>query len=636
MPSTLTAEPAATQALTPYTRKWVRRLIYLSFLNFIIAGTLALFMRTDQGGAPALIGPLGTPQVFGQLLTAHGLGMFVGWQFPFAYGLCSYVFPKYMGRKLYNEKLLPVIFTLFAVGFYLVWLSILFGFGPGWYFLFPLPFHGGPAGTAPWGPAEALVFFGGMIITNISLIVFAFNIFGSAFSTKYDDKYNNAPRMNHSFSAKFAASIGFDAYMPKAVRERVVSYPPAVIAAMVTTLDMIVSAPPFLTLLGDGAWVSLNQPGFLNNLVAKNFVWINYHPIVYFAFFPLIGMYYTLIPIFARKNFASERWVRVPWPLLLITGVGVYSHHLFMDTSQPYVLQLMSQNMSMTIGIASGISVFTIFALIWRSRYEWNLTAKFFAASILGWIVGGFLGVEQGNTSLDIYEHNTYLVVSHFHFNALDGIIPAAFGVLYWILPEIASKQWYSKTLGEIHFWGSSIGGFGLAGTFALLGYIGVPRREYSPISQALPFTAGYQPFLILAFFFAIVVAAAQIPFIWNLIRTLLGPTIKPPVAAPVPELAVPVPSPLSRQSPDPTLSSEVRESKGTAGASPPVSFRPEGSISGASAGPATTTTTSLGEADKPEYQRIETQSLELDLDSTDDILSKVELERQAGMNKSG
>src|SRR5579875_3297627 len=89
-----------------------------------------------------------------------------------------------------------------------------------------------------------------------------FNIFRSAFSTKYDDKYNNAPRMNHSFSAKFAASIGFDAYMPKAVRERVVSYPPAVIAAMVTTLDMIVSAPPFLTLLGDGAWVSLNQPGF--------------------------------------------------------------------------------------------------------------------------------------------------------------------------------------------------------------------------------------------------------------------------------------------------------------------------------------------------------------------------------------
>jgi heme/copper-type cytochrome/quinol oxidase subunit 1 len=91
--------------ITPYTKKWVRRFLYFSFLNFIIAGTLALFMRTDQAGSATDIGPLGSSTVFGQLLTAHGLGMFVGWQFPFTYGLVLYVFPKYMKRKLYNERL---------------------------------------------------------------------------------------------------------------------------------------------------------------------------------------------------------------------------------------------------------------------------------------------------------------------------------------------------------------------------------------------------------------------------------------------------------------------------------------------------------------------------------------------------
>ena len=191
-----------------------------------------------------------------------------------------------------------------------------------------------------------------------------------AFSSKYNDEYNMKPGMNHSMSAKFAASIGFDAFMPKAVRSRILGYPPAVVAALVTTIDMIVSAPPFLTLLGDGAWTSMNNPSFLNNLVAKNFLWINYHPIVYYAFFPLIGMYYTLIPILAKRNFSSSRWAKAPWPLLLITGVGVYSHHLFIDTSQPYILQFMSQQMSMIIGIASGYSVFTLLALIWRSKYR--------------------------------------------------------------------------------------------------------------------------------------------------------------------------------------------------------------------------------------------------------------------------
>ena len=562
------------EALTPFTRKWSRRLLYLSFLNFIIAGTLALFMRTDQAGSSSLIGPLGTPQVFGQLLLAHGLGMFVGWQFPFTYGLIAYALPKYMKRRLFSERLLPVVFFLFMIGFYLVWLSAATGFGPGWYFLFPLPFHGGPAGFSPWGPSQALMFFFGMIITNVSLFVFSYIVFGTAFSSKYRDDYNTKHGYNHSMSAKFAASIGFDAYMPRAVRSRILGYPPAAIAAIVTTVDMIVSAPPFLTLLGDGAWTSMNNPSFLNNLVAKNFLWINYHPIVYYAFFPLIGMYYTLIPILAKRNFSSSRWAKAPWPLLLITGVGVYSHHLFIDTAQPYILQFMSQQMSMIIGIASGISVFTLLALVWRSKYEWNLTAKWLAASIFGWIIGGIGGVEQGNTALDVYLHNTYAVVGHFHFNGLDGIVFAGFGVLYWILPEISNKAWYSKTLGEIHLWGSLVGGFGLAFTFTAMGYLGVPRRQFNPVNSGLPFTItlDYQTYLVIAFFFAVVVAAAQIPFIWNLLKTLTGPSLTKPVTTPgtlEESLMVPTPVPVARAS-ETMDGSQTKLSGAMGGSSPP------------------------------------------------------------------
>ena len=176
-------------------------------------------MRTDQAGSANLIGPLGTPQVFGQLLLAHGLGMFVGWQFPFTYGLIAYALPKYMKRKLFSERLLPVVFFLFMIGFYLVWLSAATGFGPGWYFLFPLPFHPwSHCCLSPWGPTQALMFFFGMIITNVSLFVFSYMVFGTAFSSKYKDDYNTKPGFNHSMSAKFAASIGFDAYMPKAVQ----------------------------------------------------------------------------------------------------------------------------------------------------------------------------------------------------------------------------------------------------------------------------------------------------------------------------------------------------------------------------------------------------------------------------------
>jgi heme/copper-type cytochrome/quinol oxidase subunit 1 len=287
-------------------------------------------------------------------------------------------------------------------------------------------------------------------------------------------------------------------------------------------------------------------------------------------------MYYTLIPILAKRNFSSSRWAKAPWPLLLITGVGVYSHHLFIDTSQPYALQFMSQNMSMLIGIASGISVFTLLALIWRSKYEWNLTAKFLVASIFGWIIGGIGGVEQGNTALDVYLHNTYAVVGHFHFNGLDGIVLAGFGVVYWMLPEISGKQWYSKTLGEIHLWGSVVGGFGLAFTFTAMGYLGVPRRQWLPPSTSLPFTInlGYQTWLDIAFFFAIVVAVAQIPFIWNILKTLTGPSVTKPIVTPSSledTIAVPVPTPIVHASDSgfKSIPDEPSVGVGNAGGSP-------------------------------------------------------------------
>ena len=523
------------EALTPYTKAWVRRLLFFSFVNFIIAGTVALFMRTDQSSGSSLLGPIGSPGVFGQLETAHGLGMFVGWQFPFTYGLCMYILPKYMKRKIYNEKLLPIMFYLFFVGFYMVWLSTLYGFGAGWYFLFPLPILGGPGASAPWNLGASLVFFVGMIITNASLVAFVIAVFGTLFSEKYRDPYNLAPGMNHSISAKVVASMGFDAYLPKSIRTKIVGYPIASIGVMVTAFDMIVSLPPFLALLADGAWTSLNNPSFLPNLVAKNFLWLNYHPIVYFAFFPLVGMYYTLIPIFAKRAFESSRWARAPWPLLLIPGVGVYSHHIFMDTAQPFLLQMMSQYMTMIIGLGSGISVFTLVGLIWRSKYDWNLTARWILAAIVGWVLGGVIGVQLGDPAYNVYGHNTYMVLAHFHFNALDGIIPAGFGLLYWILPEITNKKWYSMKLAELHFWGTIIGGFGMVGTFAAMGYLGVPRREFAPVVPVLPFTDMYSPYLLMAATFAFVAAIAQIPFIINIIMSLRGPSLGRPEETPMP-----------------------------------------------------------------------------------------------------
>ena len=110
----------------------------------------------------------------------------------------------------------------------------------------------------------------------------------------------------------------------------------------------------------------------------------------------------------------------------------------------------------------------------------------------------------------------------------------------------VQQSTWGDSSLGSL------VGGFGLAFAFTAMGYLGVPRRQFLPVNTGLPFTItlDYQTWLVLAFFFAVIVASAQIPFIWNLLKTLTGPNLAKPVTTPATleeSLAIPVPTPMVR-----------------------------------------------------------------------------------------
>jgi cytochrome c oxidase subunit 1 len=523
-PGAVVEEMAEEQyVVSKFTTKWSARLIYMSFANFLISGAIALFMRADQAGNGVTTSP-----VFYQILSAHGIGMFVGWQFPFTYGLSTYVLSKFLRKPVYNENITKSLFYIFGTGFYLVWLSILLGIAPGWYFLFPLPFAYSQSGTALWGPFQASMFFVGYIVINASLAIFGYNVFRTVF-TRYGSgntspfasiEPQNGNNYNSSPSAQIAAAIGLDAYLPYEVRKTIQPFSLPVIGVVVTTIGMLVSSPTIIALVTLGLIKTFDAGFALDYLLTKNLIWFNYHPIVYFAFFPIIGMYYFLMPKWSGKNFHSERWARAPWPFLLIADVGVYSHHLFMDSVQPFALVFMSQTMTYLIGLASGISVFTLLSVMYKSKFNWNLGSKFIFASIVAWIIGGASGEEQGTLAWDVYLHNTYSVPAHFHFNGLAGIVMAAFGLFYMFLPEFSGRRLYSQVLGNVHFWLSTVGAFGMASMFLILGYMGAPRREYQLVIAALPFTNAYTPVLDLALFFALVLATGQIVFVYNMYKT--------------------------------------------------------------------------------------------------------------------
>ena len=143
----------------------------------------------------------------------------------------------------------------------------------------------------------------------------------------------------------------------------------------------------------------------------------------------------------------------------------------------------------------------------------WNITTRFFIAGIAGWMFGGFQGTETGLWGTDIYLHNTLSMVGHIHLILLMGPLLFAFAALYAIIPDLTKKH-MSKTLGEIHFWMTCFGGFGLAFLFTIIGTEGAIRRE-AEIAAAFQWA---MPYLL---FFALVIGISQFLLVYNFARTL-------------------------------------------------------------------------------------------------------------------
>jgi cytochrome c oxidase subunit 1 len=116
--------------------------------------------------------------------------------------------------------------------------------------------------------------------------------------------------------------------------------------------------------------------------------------------------------------------------------------------------------------------------------------------------------------ALDIYLHDTYFVVAHFHLiMAMAGLF-AIFSATYFWFPRMFGRM-MNERLGRAHFWITLFGAYATFVPMHLLGIAGHPRR-YSDLTgvQYVAAMAPLQKFITLA---AIVTLAGQLIFLVNL-----------------------------------------------------------------------------------------------------------------------
>ena len=149
-------------------------------------------------------------------------------------------------------------------------------------------------------------------------------------------------------------------------------------------------------------------------LLWQHLFWFFGHPEVYIAILPGMGVTSQLLSTFSRKPIFGYK--AMVYAILSIGFLGflVWGHHMFMSGMNPYSAMAFSI-LTMCIGVPSAIKTFNWIGTLWGGKIHFT-TAMLFALGFVSlFVTGGISGIFLGQPALDLYFHDTYFVVGHFH-----------------------------------------------------------------------------------------------------------------------------------------------------------------------------------------------------------------------------
>ncbi len=214
-------------------------------------------------------------------------------------------------------------------------------------------------------------------------------------------------------------------------------------------------------------------------LLWQHLFWFYSHPAVYIMLLPAMGMVSDMLACMCRKPVFGYK--PMVFSMSAIAGLGfiVWGHHMFISGMNP-ALGMTFMLSTIMIALPSAVKVFNWIGTIWGGRLQFNTVTLYCAAFISMFIVGGLSGIFMAAVPVDIYFHDTYMIVAHFHYVVFGTTLFGVFaGIQFWYPKMFGRKM--NETLGKWHFFLSFIGFNGAFFPMHMLGIAGFPRRYADP-----------------------------------------------------------------------------------------------------------------------------------------------------------
>jgi cytochrome c oxidase subunit 1 len=254
----------------------------------------------------------------------------------------------------------------------------------------------------------------------------------------------------------------------------------------------------------------------------QHLFWFLAHPEVYVLILPAIGMVAEIIACNTRKPLYGYKAMVGAIFVLAFLSFIVWAHHMYM-TGMGAKVAAFFQTTTIIISVPSVILLTALLISLWGGSLRFNTPMLFAVAFLPQFGIGGLTGIPLAFNAVDLYLHDTYYVIAHFHYVVAPGTIFAIFAGVYHWYPKITGRQ-MNEFLGKLHFWTSCVFINGIFLPMFLQGMAGVHRRwydggkTYSIISSKEVFGHTSLEWNNVSSVFAFLLGLAQIIFIVNLI----------------------------------------------------------------------------------------------------------------------
>jgi len=261
-------------------------------------------------------------------------------------------------------------------------------------------------------------------------------------------------------------------------------------------------------------------------LLWQHLFWFFGHPEVYILILTPMGIVSEVISTFSRKPIFGYKAMVLSLAAIGFLSFLVWGHHMFVSGMHP-LLGAAFVGSTMIIAVPSAIKTFNWCTTLWQGRIHFTAAMLFAIGFVSLFVTGGLSGIFLAAAPVDIYLHDTYFVIAHFHFVMASAALFSIFaGTHYWF-PKMFGRM-MNETLGKIHFLFTFLGIYATFFPMHFLGTMGNSRRLYSP---------GFYPFLgeraqqidVFISISAFTLGVAQLVFIYNFFSSLLrGPRAEP------------------------------------------------------------------------------------------------------------